>query len=910
MSISNKKINISTTGDVYSINYSSNLSDNKSLVCKYVNSINTNLIDKESYKYIDNIILLNGYSTINDLLEYNSKIPFSVIYNLFNEITELPKNIFKNCQTLTNVSQIPDNYTKLGDDAFNGCLKLYNINIPNSITEIGDSVFDGCRLLKSIDVSNVTKIGRRAFAGTGISSINLNSSISYLAPFIFTDCVNLKEFIFEGNLNISEGAFAGCTSLTKVIINDYTGYITNDTDEIIYNDNQNIDNPDEPGGNEPGGDDPEPQPEPKKYFLYDLNLNLIKLYKTDDFDNGTGEISQDEAQELKERGLVNYDDSDENVTNIIVKLTKQLYINVYSDDKILYSGIYGNEIIKYPDNYFNSLSEFYESFSIDFDNIQFNDDEEQDVIYGELHIKTGIIPVYDSSKTYIGYFIKDYIENGEDTDFNIRQSQESEYQLKYDDEYNIYFDENFQNFEDQDGYGTNYPLYMKGFSKIGKQFDNDYIIYLNSHLAEQYNTNYASVKSFKGDIYYYYDSNELNYGLNNSSMIFGSGDDDILQNIQTSGTNILPNYIFAGCKNLNVSNPENVSFINQITNIGVGSLMNCLALTNYNHNLNYINKYGFKDCLNLQYIDLSQCKYIGSYAFKNCQSLTNIDISSLKSLSYKSVFEDCINLEVISGLRSSIQKIGDNYFKNCKSLTSFNFSNITEIGNQSFFGCKLLGLGNSTNEEEVVLNLSSVTKLGDYAFANCSSITNVILNESLNNESLGQGVFMNCSSLKEIELPSSITNFTPKLFNNCSSLESVTILGNIDNNIELSGLSNCYKIKSIEILNSDKYITIDNKAIIEKDTNTIIYVVKDLTVLEITSDYIITEGEPIKIDNNAFNNSNISILNINEEIESPDINEKTFANISNNNFHILISRNDVNYKKYMNILGNNKIYYI
>ena len=169
---------------------------------------------------------------------------------------------------------------------------------------------------------------------------------------------------------------------------------------------------------------------------------------------------------------------------------------------------------------------------------------------------------------------------------------------------------------------------------------------------------------------------------------------------------------------------------------------------------------------------------------------------------------------------------------------------------------------------------------------------------------------MNCSSLKEVELPSSINNLTPRLFMNCSSLESIIINGNITDTIELSGLSNCYKIKSIEILNSNKYTTIDNKAIVDKNTNTIIYVVKDLTVLEITSEYKINPNESIKIDNNAFNNSNISILNINEELNAPDINEKTFANIANNNFHVLISRNDPNYKKYLNILGNNRIYYI
>ena len=692
MDLSNKerRINISTTGNIYSTDYSINLSDNKSLVCKYNYSNENKLIDKESIKYIDNIILSNIYTNINDLLDYSNKLPFNIIYNLFNSDKNiLPANIFKNCYTLEIVSQIPDNYEKIGESAFNGCYNLKNINIHTNIIELEDSVFDGCKMLQSINASNLLKIGKRALAGTGIESISLNENIEYLSPFVFSDCNNLKTFSFDNPLTVYEGAFAGCTSLTSVEIEQYTGANSDETDNIEteYNGETN------PEGN----DDP------------DTPVN---------------------------------------------------------------SG--GNE------------------------------------------------------------------------------------------------------------------------------------------------------------------------------------------NSKVSGVNILPNYIFAGCKSLDVAN--NVSFINNINVIGIGSLMNCSSLKEFDNDIMIINDYGFKDCINLKNINLTNCEIISNYAFKNCQSLKTVDISNIKSMNYISVFENCTNIKNITQ-PDNIEIIGDNYFKNCKKLLSFDFSNITEIGNQSFFGCDSLGLpfsvddndniedivdygkniyintvvpendenddeidstyisnddgtinliNNNQNDDEndntnintqVLLDLSNVTKIKDYSFYGCTSITDINLNSNVN---LGEGVFMNCTSLKSIELPASVNNFTVNMFNNCTSLRRIKFNSGISEDIELTALNNCNKIQSIELPESDKYKVINNQCIIEKESNTIIYVVKDLSILNITEEY----GNDINISDDAFNNCNLSIINISENINSPKISEKTFANISNNKFHILISRNDINYKRYINILGNNKIYYI
>ena len=1172
MGLSNKKINISTTGDVYSTNYSTNLSNSKSLVCKYNYSNENNLIDKESTKYIDNIMLSNIYTNVNDLLGYNSRLPFNIIYNLFDEIDSLPANIFKNCQTLENVSQIPFNYTKIEHDAFNGCYNLKNINIHTNIIELEDSVFDGCKMLQSINASNLLKIGKSALAGTGIESISLNENIGYLSPFVFSDCYKLKSFSFENPLEVYEGAFAGCTSLTSVEIEQYKGVVSNNSD-IIVKDYSEIINPDNPGGDEPGGNDnpdtpvnpggndnPDTPVNPggndnleniiincnfeNEEILFTSasrvtltnenfdNHNCLKILNANNSQNGYSNASYNFSDKLSgnEKLLVfNFDlyfsgTGPANYKNITIgddsskrEYGKNNYVNtgaafnigiirngsanVYrfainneiyevndyvspistipsSSDwsydfisnqwihisvsintiakkiscKVLDSNqntIYNNEGISYLDDTINSISQieycgclnnditYIDNLVIKSYNYLENINFECDFENGEtlfishkdttnatrITISNGnfddhnCLKILTPNNSYRGHSIGIF-------DFSNKLSlDEKIINVKFDFYLNITgavtshnfitFNSNLELEYPTNSYNSEGTIFNIGIQKIGSYryfvINNQQVKYNGNSILQDYIVNKwihaditinletkkisyivttdpqeftannidfidTNINDFKQiqfvacttgsetyiDNLFIEGFNNQSYGTYNRSLLFGA--DNSGEDIQISSKEILPNYIFASCKKLDVAN--NVSFIDNIKIIGVGSLMNCTSLKELYNDIRIINNYGFKDCINLNSIDLKNCEFIGNYAFKNCQSLKTVDINKLKSMDNTNVFENCVNLRNVVQ-SNSINKIGDKYFKNCKSLLSFDFSNIEEIGKQSFYCCESLGLiniidnlddevidfggkniyintvtpnnqnNNENNEDnsinatyisgsdtidlinpdynndnsdnnianQTTLDLLNVKDIDDYAFYGCSSITEVKLNSEV---TLGEGVFMNCTSLKSIELPQSIYNFTYNLFNNCTSLRKVKFNAGISENIELSGLSNCNKINSIEIPNSDKYKVINNECIIDIESNTIIYVVKDLSILNITEEY----GDNINIDDNAFNNCNLSIINISEDIKAPNINEKTFANIINNKFHVLISRNDSKYNKYINILGSNKIYYI
>ena len=76
-----------------------------------------------------------------------------------------------------------------------------------------------------------------------------------------------------------------------------------------------------------------------------------------------------------------------------------------------------------------------------------------------------------------------------------------------------------------------------------------------------------------------------------------------------------------------------------------------------------------------------------------------------------------------------------------------------------------------------------IVAIGQEAFQNCSSLTEVIIPESV--QSIGNYAFDECSSLAEVVIPESVTSIGEYAFWHCSSLIQITIPESVTSILEM-----------------------------------------------------------------------------------------------------------------------------
>ena len=93
-------------------------------------------------------------------------------------------------------------------------------------------------------------------------------------------------------------------------------------------------------------------------------------------------------------------------------------------------------------------------------------------------------------------------------------------------------------------------------------------------------------------------------------------------------------------------------------------------------------------------------------------------------------------------------------------------------------------------------NAKTVTSIGEWAFYNCTGLTNITIPESVT--TIENSAFYGCSGLTSITIPDSVTSIGENAFWSCRNLTSITIPYGITR-IERSTFSNCWNLTSITI---------------------------------------------------------------------------------------------------------------
>ena len=121
---------------------------------------------------------------------------------------------------------------------------------------------------------------------------------------------------------------------------------------------------------------------------------------------------------------------------------------------------------------------------------------------------------------------------------------------------------------------------------------------------------------------------------------------------------------------------------------------------------------------------------------------------------------------------------------------------ITNIGEYAFYECDSL---TNINIPEGVINI------GDYAFEGCSSLKSIAIPEGVT--IIGRGTFSECSSIKSIVIPKSVTNIERYAFSVCSSLTNITIPEGVTS-VEYEAFLGCTSLASVNVdENNTDYIS-------------------------------------------------------------------------------------------------------
>ena len=700
---------------------------------------------------------------------------------------------FENQKSITRV-EFGENCTFVGDDAFENCESLTEINEDNVIEAIGTNAFAktaltsakfehltkmdlgafyGCKELKSIIMPKVTSIPDDAFKGcTNLKDINLDKCTS-IGENAFEDCKNIKQITLSNCEKIGGNAFANCKGLSRVNIKIESDTICElGNDNVFYTYDKNGDGninenilffilPDKI-------DDYKENWKTYADYMLPFVENYQIIYKTSDGiiigSNGGSDSDSDYI----------FDSDGSSDSDGIIKYkntyTKYGLIEFDADLKSLNDKIFsqkGTLTSIYLPNACERIGEkeFYNCTDlIDIvlpDDLKYIDDSafENCVNLVDIVLPDNLKYIGDSAFAYCKAFksfeIPETIEKlGEGIFMGCENLEEIKGNFVTDDKKSIIYDNTLiYVLPKDDRIKLNISDIDKTITKLGKGCfygcENLTRVDIPSNITEIGDNAFAGCENLR-EIHFHGDvsqklGKDIFAKINNSNLkifvpeakfsgYYENIQSDYLPYLRPMPENKTMIYFIDGDKMVDSSCDTKCTHDTR----GEGKTITYYKTPNLN--LTTISDWHYADTAVREVILAESYTEIYSGVFKNCEKLTYVYLNKVKTLG-NSCFEGCTSLENITIPDST-----------------------TKIGAKVFYGC--------TNLKSIVIP-NGVNKIESSAFSDCTSLTSITIPDSVT--SIGDDAFGFCTAMKSITIPDSVTSIGDHAFNGCTPLKRVDI---------------------------------------------------------------------------------------------------------------------------------------
>ncbi len=285
----------------------------------------------------------------------------------------------------------------------------------------------------------------------------------------------------------------------------------------------------------------------------------------------------------------------------------------------------------------------------------------------------------------------------------------------------------------------------------------------------------------------------LNEGIENiGTSAFTSCNNLQSVNIPTGVTVIKPS-VFYNCYRLEkIVIPENV------TEIGNSAFANCSELTvnSIPDKVTSIGTGAFKNCAKITSVKFPDgLKYIGAEAYWGCKGITEIEVpdsvTEIGDGAFGGTSITTLKIPFVGGTRTSGYGIG--------SVLGYIFGNSSDGINKKTVQYFYSDSAQTKKEQKDFyipqtlkkIEITDAKNIPPYAFNNCNKITEIALNEGI--ENIGTSAFTSCNNLQSVNIPTGVTVIKPSVFYNCYRLEKIVIPENVTE-IGNSAFANCSEL--------------------------------------------------------------------------------------------------------------------